>query len=397
MSTVINGFIEVDYSQKCKHSEKIAGDVFLLSRDPDEGRIVCTLSDGLGSGVKANVLANITASMGQKFTTSKMDIVESATVIMKTLPICRERKISYSTFTMVDIEASGKTSIIEYDNPSFILLRNGRVIRPESRTIPLEERFPGRKEKLRYTEFRMKDEDRLIFYSDGVSQSGIGTAKWPLGWRQHDIEHFISDSVCSCSDISARELSRRIVNKALMNDIHRAKDDITCAVIYPRKPRKLLILSGPPVDPEKDQQLFNIFSEFKGRKIICGGTTAQIISKRLNAPIETNISERTKDIPPTSRMTGADLITEGILTLSKTAELLENKDSWMTLKKNAATRLISLLMNSDEVIFLIGTRINEAHQDPSIPVELGLRRTIITRIKKTLENKYLKKTRIDYI
>ena len=393
----MTGFIEVDYFQSCKHSERIAGDVFLLSRDKDEGRIVCTLSDGLGSGVKANVLANLTASMGQKFTTSKMDIVKSAQVIMKTLPICRERKISYSTFTMVDIDSSGKTGIIEYDNPPFILVREGKIISPLKKVIPLENRFPGRNEQLSHTKLKLHEEDRLIFFSDGVSQSGIGTSSLPLGWRKSSIEKFILDAVKTKKNISARELSRKIVSRAVLNDIQNAKDDITCAVVYSRKPRRILILSGPPIDQQNDQRLFNKYHDFKGKKIICGGTTAQIIADRLGVPIETNLHERTANIPPVSSMEGADLVTEGILTLSKTAELLETKDSWNVMKQNGAKRLITLLMNSDEVHFLIGTKINEAHQDPSIPVEIGLRRTIITRIKRTLEQKYLKKTFLEYL
>ncbi|MDC7227870.1 MAG: SpoIIE family protein phosphatase [Spirochaetales bacterium] len=393
----MNGFIEVDYAQNWKHSERIAGDVFLLSRDKTEGRIVCTLSDGLGSGVKANVLANLTATMGQKFTTSRMDIVDSARVIMKTLPTCRERKISYSTFTMVDINSSGVAKIVEYDNPPYMLIRNGKVLKIEKTVIPLENRFPGRTEQLYYSEVNLQNEDRLIFFSDGVSQSGMGTAKLPLGWRTPFIEEFVTAEINKDRNISARDLSRKITSRALLNDIQKAKDDITCAVVYPRKPRKLLLVSGPPIDPENDQHLLEKYEAFTGKKIICGGTTAGIIAEGLNTEIETDLRERTADIPPLSRMEGADLVTEGILTLSKTAEMLETKDSWVAMQTNAVRRLICMLMNTDEVHFLVGTKINEAHQDPSIPVELGLRRTIIHRIKTILESKYLKQTFLEYI
>ena len=390
-------FIELDYAQIYKHTERIGGDVFLQSRDSSEDRIVCTLSDGLGSGVKANVLASLTATMGQKFTTSKMDIVSSARVIMKTLPICRERRISYSTFTMVDIGNGGRAEIVEYDNPPYILIRGDEVIRPEKEKIPLERRFPGRNELLRHSCFQLKDQDRLIFFSDGVSQSGLGTASMPLGWRSAQLENFILETVSTEPDISARELSRKIVARAHLNDIQKAKDDITCAVIYPRKPRRLLLLSGPPIDPANDDRLFSRYRDFNGRKIICGGTTAGIIAGRLGERIETDIRERTKDVPPVSYMKGADLVTEGILTLSKTAELLEQKDSWLHMKQNAAKRLIELLMDTDEVLFIVGTKINEAHQDPNIPVEIGLRRTIINRLKRILEERYLKKTVLEYL
>jgi len=392
----MNGFVEVDYYQNCKWGEKIAGDVFLLSGDKQDGRIVCTLSDGLGSGVKANVLANLTATMGQKFTLSKMDIVHSARVIMKTLPVCRERKISYSTFTMVDIDAGGKTAIVEYDNPPFILIRGGEVIQVEKEIIPLEERFPGKEDILSHSTFRLQIEDRLIFFSDGVSQSGIGTSTWPLGWRMDDIKKFILKAVSTDKKISARSLSRKIVHRALLNDIQKAKDDISCAVVYLRKPRKLLILSGPPIDPQRDSLLIEKFQGFHGRKIICGGTTAQIIARGISEDIDTDLRSRDENIPPYSSMRSADLVTEGILTLSATAELLEKRNETPD-GKNAALKLVNLLMESDEVHFIIGTKINEAHQDPNIPVEIGLRRTIINRIKRILEEKYLKQTFLEYL
>ncbi|MBI9105643.1 MAG: SpoIIE family protein phosphatase [Spirochaetales bacterium] len=392
----MNGFLEVDYYQNCKWGEKIAGDVFLLSGDKQDGRIVCTLSDGLGSGVKANVLATLTATMGQKFTLSKMDIVHSARVIMKTLPVCRERKISYSTFTMVDIDPAGSTSIVEYDNPPFILVRSGEVIQVGKQRIPLEERFPGKTDILDYSTFKLRIEDRLIFFSDGVSQSGIGTSTWPLGWRMDKIKKFILEAISADKKISARSLSRKIVHRALLNDIQQAKDDITCAVIYFRKPRKLLILSGPPIDKQRDSILIEKFRNFSGNKIICGGTTAQIIARGIGEEIDTDLRSRAENIPPCSSMKSAVLVTEGILTLSATAELLDRREE-TGCGSNAASRLINLLMESDEVHFIVGTKINEAHQDPNIPIEIALRRTIINRIKRILEEKYLKQTFLEYL
>ena len=98
-----NIFIDVDYAQIFKHGQKIGGDVFLLSRNPEKNQIVSTLSDGLGSGVKANVLASLTAHMAHKLSFSPIDLNHSAKIIMDTLPVCKERKISYSTFTIADI------------------------------------------------------------------------------------------------------------------------------------------------------------------------------------------------------------------------------------------------------------------------------------------------------
>ena len=101
-------FIEIDSCQRAKHGQLISGDVFLSEKVKQEGRIVSVLSDGLGSGVKASVLATMTATMALKFTASAMDIRRSAEIIMDTLPICSVRKISYSTFTVVDMARTGR-------------------------------------------------------------------------------------------------------------------------------------------------------------------------------------------------------------------------------------------------------------------------------------------------
>ena len=116
-------FIDVDFCQKAKHGQVVSGDVFLSRKIKEEGRIISVLSDGLGSGVKASVLANLTATMALRYTSAFVDVRRSARTIMDTLPICEKRKISYSTFTIVDLDEDGKTRVIEHGNPPLILLR----------------------------------------------------------------------------------------------------------------------------------------------------------------------------------------------------------------------------------------------------------------------------------
>ncbi len=86
-------------------------------------RVISVLSDGMGSGVKANILATLTATMALNFTREHKEVDRIAEIIMNTLPVCSERKISYSTFTIVDIESSGRVNILEYDNPSTVYLK----------------------------------------------------------------------------------------------------------------------------------------------------------------------------------------------------------------------------------------------------------------------------------
>jgi hypothetical protein len=79
----------------------------------------------------------MTATMALKFAASAMDIRRSAEIIMDTLPICSVRKISYSTFTVVDMASTGETRIIEHGNPPFLLIRpNGELHIEKPKSVP---------------------------------------------------------------------------------------------------------------------------------------------------------------------------------------------------------------------------------------------------------------------
>ena len=94
-------------------------------------------------------------------------------------------------------------------------------------------------------------------------------------------------------------------------------------------------------------------------------------------------------------MPGIDLITEGILTLSKVERLLTQGIPEKS--HGPAQDLIALLQNSDQIKFIVGTRINVAHQDPNLPVELEIRRNVVKKIKLLLETKFLKDVEISYL
>src|SRR5512137_1176388 len=131
-------YIEVNSQQRNHDGERICGDVFLNRYIKEEDRVIVVLSDGMGHGVKANILATLTSTMAINFTREHKDIDRIAEIIMNTLPVCSDRKISYSTFTIIDIESSGRTSILEYDNPATIILRGNQIFDPSWKKVILE-------------------------------------------------------------------------------------------------------------------------------------------------------------------------------------------------------------------------------------------------------------------
>jgi hypothetical protein len=389
-------FIDINCQQKNQDGERICGDVFLMERIREENRIIAVLSDGMGHGVKANILATLTATMALNFTKEHKDFNTIAEIIMNTLPVCSVRKMSYSTFTIIDIEMNGKVSILEYDNPSAFICRGKKLLHPEWQCIILESEQNKGKE-LRVCTFNPEKGDRIIFCSDGVLQSGLGSKKFPFGWGHENVGHFIEDTLQKAPFISAQKIARKVLNMAIGNDSYKPKDDTSCASVYFREPRKLLIITGPPFEKSKDIELAMAVHHFEGKKIICGATTAEIVARELGLEIRDSFDFYDQDLPPVSYIDGISLVTEGILTLGKVTNILYDYNSNFIPGRGPADQIVELILESDEIHMIIGTRINIAHQDPTLPVELEIRRTVVKRIARLLEDKFLKEVKIDFI
>ncbi len=385
-------FIEVDHYQQNKSGNIVCGDCFASHKFKEGGRVITVLSDGLGSGIKASVLSTITSSMSLNFTAMNDDIVAASASILRTLPVDAVRKVGYSTFCICDIDCFGKIRIVEYETPSFYLWRNGALAEVQKEKIPVE-RDDVPDTFLWLSEFVLQREDRVVFFSDGVSQSGMGSRAMPFGWDR-GVGDFITETIGQEPGISAKELSFRIVKRAEQNDGLTLRDDTSCGVIYMRRPRNLLICTGPPYEERNDRVLGNRIREFQGRKIICGGTTAQIVSRETGAEIRVDMTSTDRELPPIARMEGVDLVTEGILTLSKLERILTGEEAP---KKGPAAMIAQMLSDSDKITFLVGTRINTAHQDPTLPVELEIRRNVVKKLRELLESRWLKDVDITYI
>ncbi len=388
--------IEAESICEAKSGQPVCGDTVLLSKIKEENRLVTVMSDGLGSGIQANVSATMTSTMALQFTITGEPIERTAEFITNTLPVDSKRKISYATFSIVDINYRGEVKIIEYDNPSVLLLRDGNFI-----SLPKKEKTLAHLNATSNTfyqyHFKLEKGDRIILVSDGITQCGMGSDEMHFGWQKEGLKSFIKEQVYNQPEISARDLTKNIINKAKDIDKGTLKDDASCCILYYRRPRKLLIVTGPPFHQENDYHLAKSIQEFNGKTIICGGTTAKIIARELNTQVEIDLENYQPGLPPTAIMKGVDLVTEGIITLAKVAEELLNYSSTKKTTLSPSEKITRMMLENDEINFISGTRINNAHQDPNLPVELEIRRNVIKRITETLENKYLKKTITTFI
>ena len=419
--------IDIDYQQLYKHGQRIGGDVFLLDRSDGSNIITATLSDGLGSGVKANVLASLTTHMANKLSFSPIDLNHSAEIIMDTLPIDKEKGISYSTFTMAKIVYANDKSfirvgLIEYDNPESLRFSGTSTIEWEKRQTVLNRKNAVKREVIFSSEFYMREGDRLIFFSDGVAQAGVSLGEMPvarprpkvyggktpsvraqaasgvgiMGWGEQNVKSFIEGVLSKNPNISSRQLSREIVTQAYKFDKYKANDDITCVVVYVRKPRRTLIVTGAPRSRESDRKLGDIIRNFKGNIIVCGGTTAKIVARELGTSVKSDRSP-SGSLPPASIIEGVDLVTEGMLTLSAVNERLSNKTLLKNMPEDPAKRIIKILRETDQIEFVVGTKINDDTDDPTTAAKIGVRFPLIDQITQSMRHNYLQEVEVTYI
>lgn len=392
-----NYHIEIDVQQKRPKGEVACGDVFQSTIIREERRTILVLSDGIGHGIKASVLATLTATMAVKYTTLHTKPEVAARIIMETLPKSSDGKESYATFSIIELETDGLVRIINYENPPVLILRNGNPYAAKEYDVNIRgEENLGK--LLHCQEFYAQKEDRIIFMSDGVPQSGLGNNRYPMGWGIENVEDFSVNQINRMPNISATKLARKIINQASMNDNFSVIDDTTCGVIYFREPRKFMLITGPPFYKIKDFDFVGRIQGFAGKKIICGGTTAEIIARELNLEVEIQHGlKNLDDLPPSAKMEGFEMVTEGILTLGKVEEILENFNSDTKLKDTPPEEVVKLLLQHDHIDIIVGTRINWAHQDPEQPLELELRKFVVKRIVKILVHKFFKEVKVEYV
>lgn len=384
-------FIDISCSQKKKYNQNAYGDYFISKRFKETGRVISVLSDGLGSGIKANILACMTATMLLKFIEAQSDIKSACETIMNSLPICKVRKISYSTFSAIDCNEEGNIKIVEEGNPEFLWIRNNEVIEAAYNVIT-SKNFPDR--HMHIYNFKAEKEDRIIFCSDGVTQAALGSKELRDGISREGLIKIVQNKLKENPYISSDELTKYIVKQVeLITPEHKLKDDTSVACFYFREPRKAMLFTGPPFDNEQDNFYANTFYNFNGKKAIAGGTTANLVARELNLEIESNRNINSGKLPAISYIQGIDLVTEGILTLTKTAEYLENGE----IINDSAGKLMKFLLESDEIKLMVGVKLNQAHYNPNLPVEIEIRRNVIKKIANLLENKYIKKVEIKFI
>jgi hypothetical protein len=84
-----------------------------------------------------------------------------------------------------------------------------------------------------------------------------------------------------------------------------------------------------------------------------------------------------------------DLVTEGILTLTRASEILRSgaTKEEIRFQTDGATELVRLFLDVDHVHFLVGQAVNPAHQNPELPHQLEIRLAVVREIAEELRKR----------
>lgn len=376
----MKSFIDISVCSKNKSNEELCGDNVEYFRTADG--VIVVLSDGLGSGVKANILSTLTTKIAITMLKKGASIEDVVDTIAQTLPVCSVRKLAYSTFTIIKINDDGEVYLVDFDNPEVFFLRDGKIMDIDYTVQIINER------KIKESRFTLIENDTMVLVSDGVIHAGAGKSL-NLGWQWINVATFLENLVTGTT--SSQDTTNVLVTVCDELYMHKPGDDMTVVTLKMRKPQEVVLFSGPPTSKNNDSTIVMQLINTTGKKIVCGGTAANIVSRELNAEIQTSFDMYDRSIPPIAKIKGIDLVTEGVLTLQKTVDILTkiksaNNFSFMG-KKDGASLLSTLLYeNCTHLNLLIGKAINPAHQNPDFPSELSIKLNLILSLKKAMES-----------
>lgn len=376
--------IDVAWKSLNKHQEELCGDKVEVLKTDDSDIVI--LADGMGSGVKANILATLTSKILGTMLHEGAALESCVETVARTLPICKVRKVAYATFSILQIFHSGEAYLVEFDNPSCVFIRDGKIINYPYKTREIEGK------KIHEYRFTVKKNDCFVLMSDGVIYAGAGAILDLEGWTWDAMAEYTLK--CTKQTLSASRLA--VMLSQACSELYEEKpgDDTTVAVARVIERRIVNIFTGPPAKKEDDERLMHDFMHTEGKKVVAGGTSANIAARVLGKEIVTKADTSSPDVPPMASIDGIDLVTEGVITLGKSLKLLKKyvRDEFDAEffdeldANNGASRLAKLLIEEcTELNLFVGTAVNAAHKETALNFDLSMRQNLVEQLVRTAE------------
>lgn len=339
---------EVETAQSEKKAGAPCGDVCYVERTPTGTTII--LSDGLGSGVKANIAATMCVARLKELMRCGFSMRRAFTNVATTMNQAAKEDLHYAVFTIVKILNDGVTSILSYDMPAPIFISNKQATILNQRTFTLENSV------ICEANCYLNLGDSILLVSDGITQAGLGRGL-NYGWTSEGLKKFVSTSLPE--GVKYSELPQEILNKAHQLCKGFNDDDASAVLAYSRVGMCCNVLTGPPAEKGKDLETVRDFINADGYKIVCGGTTANIVARGTGKRVVVDNTYADHFTPPKYSISGIDLVTEGAVTLNQLFNVIDEERIEMD-DDNPVTELYDLVMPADRINFIVGKALNPA-------------------------------------
>ena len=361
------------------------GDLLATLRTNTGTTIIC--ADGIGSGIRAHIAAQMCVSRLTESLQQELSLRTAFQSVATTMQASRDPHKPFAAFSIARIRSDGYATVFSYDAPPPIMVSRQGATVLASRPFPL----PGGLALESNCQLNMGE--GILLMSDGITQAGLG---WGANteWTSEGVVRFVNSKISSRLKLSlapamlhkeaiarwkgeVQESARSFSpyspdarHQAMVRQTAKDRasfsggDDCSIVLGLCRTGQTVNILTGPPLDRDDDTATVKRFLQIPGLKIVCGGTTAKLVAKYLNVPLEMEDEPMSVIAPPRYGIKGINLVTEGAVTLNQVYNILD-EDIANLHEDSGVTELRLLLGVADKLNIIVGMADNTANTDIS--------------------------------
>jgi len=376
--------VDIHTAQSSKKPGMPCGDMLATLRTNTGTTIIC--ADGIGSGIRAHIAAQMCVSRLTESLQQELSLRTVFQSVAAAMQACRDPKKPFAAFSIARIRSDGYATIFSYDSPLPIMVSRQGATVLANRPFPL----PGG--LAMESNCQLDLGEGILLMSDGITQAGLGYGA-NTEWTSEGVIRFINNRISSRLKLSlapemlhkealarwkgeVQETTRLTTAERSFSpyspDVrhqatvrHPAKvtgDDCSIILALCRTGQTVNVLTGPPLNRDDDLPTVKRFLQLPGLKIVCGGTTAKLVAKYLNVPLEMESEPMSTIAPPRYGIKGINLVTEGAVTLNQVYNILD-EDIANLHEDSGVTELRLLLGVADKLNIILGMADNTANAD----------------------------------
>jgi hypothetical protein len=373
------------------------GDMLATLRTNTGTTIIC--ADGIGSGIRAHIAAQMCVSRLTESLQLELSLRTVFQSVATTMQEYRDPQKPFAAFSIARIRSDGNATVFSYDAPLPILVSRQGATVLANRPFPL----PGGLAV--ESNCQLDRGEGILLMSDGITQAGLGYGA-QTEWTSEGVVRFINNKISSRLKFSlVPEMLHKEALARWKGEVHESPRPVSehsfspyspdarhqatvrksakvtgddCSVLLGlcRTGQTVNILTGPPKDREQDMPTVKRFLQLPGLKIVCGGTTAKLVAKYLNVPLEMEAEPMSTIAPPRYGIRGINLVTEGAVTLNQVYNILD-EDAARLQDDSGVTELRLLLGVADKLNIILGQADNTANADLSFRQQGVLSRKVL--------------------